>query len=122
MVRVLLVEDDNALRILMAEILRNAGYDIIDTGSSLDALDLLATHTIDVLVTDVAMPGMDGLRLLGIVKRRYPAVSVMVISGDFSHAAAAQQLGADYYLSKPCSQEQLLKAVRATVDRATATI
>ncbi len=122
MVRVLLVEDDDALRVLMAELLRNAGYDIVDTGSGLDALDRLASHPIDVLVTDVAMPGMDGLQLLGIAKRRYPALAVMVISGDFSHAVAAKQLGADYYLSKPCSQEQLLKAVRATVGRATAAV
>ena len=115
---VLLVEDDHALRVVMADILRQAGYDIVETDNGLDALDLLASHPIDVLITDVEMPGMDGLRLLGEVKRRFPAVAVVVISGRFSHASVAQQLGAACYLSKPCSRWQLLTAVQTTLRQA----
>jgi YesN/AraC family two-component response regulator len=120
MVCVLLVEDDHALRVIMAEILRCAGYDIMETDNGLDALGLLASHKIDVLLTDIEIPGLDGLRLLGAVKRRFPAVVAMVISGHFSHAEAAKQLGADCYLSKPCSREQLVNAVENTLKQATA--
>src|SRR5512138_3879377 len=80
-VRVLLVEDDDDNRELMAEVLASAGFEVVSAPTGRDALRSLSERSVDVIVTDVGMPGMGGLELASAARRIAPAVPVIVVTG-----------------------------------------
>jgi len=82
--RVLLVEDEAIVRLIGADALEDAGYEVIDAASADEALRILeAIEEIEVLFTDIRMPGsMDGLELAKLVHERWPAIKILVTSGD----------------------------------------
>lgn len=83
--------------------------------SGVEALDIMSQKHIDVIVSDMRMPGMDGAQLLGIVQERYPNTIRIVLSGQSSKEAILRAVGAAHqYLAKPCDAE----TVRQTVSRA----
>src|SRR5580704_7858153 len=76
------------------------------------ALDFMAANPVDVIVADMMMPGMDGAELLAEVKRHYPAVIRIVLSGEADREANLRLVGpAHQYLAKPCNAEELRGAV-----------
>ena len=102
--RVWIVDDDRAVRFVLAAALRDAGHDVDAFGSADDALAALDRGGApDLLFTDVRMPGEDGLRLLAKLKQRVPALPVVVMSAytDVSSTAGAFRGGAHDFLSKP---------------------
>ena len=76
--RVLLVEDDDDNRELMAEVLAASGYEVLPAASGQDGLKMLSEHSIDAVVTDVGMPGMGGLEMARAAKAIAPTVPVVV--------------------------------------------
>ena len=80
-----------------------------------EALDYILKHPIDVLITDIRMPVMDGLDLIRQVHRKNIDISVIIISGydDFSYAQKAIQFGVSEYLLKPFSFEELINALNS---------
>jgi len=110
---VLLVEDETALREVMASALRDAGHTVLEAGDGRAALDVLAEGTnVDVLVTDVIMPTMGGKELVERVERRYPKVKVIFMSGYADDVEAVGALSRDStFLNKPFSPAVLLKAI-----------
>jgi PAS domain S-box-containing protein len=114
---ILLVEDDDAIRRLLFSSLRAAGHSVIAAASAEDALRELQGHEgpLDLLVTDVGLPGMDGLALAGKVRQRRPRVRVLLISG-YTEATAAGRgdlpRWADY-VSKPFTPPDLLAKIAA---------
>ena len=108
--RVLLVDDDRVARVPLRDDIREAGYEVDETGSAEEALDLLEKREYDVVVTDLRMPGMDGIELLELVKSRRPDAEVIVITayGTVQTAVRAMKLGAYEYLTKPFDNEELL--------------
>jgi CheY-like chemotaxis protein len=80
--RVLLVEDEILIRIDLAESLRDQGWDVIEAGTAIDALDLLRLIVVDIVVTDVHMPGgMTGIDLARSIRDGWPGLPVVVMSG-----------------------------------------
>ena len=79
-VRVLLVEDDEDNRELMAEVLEGAGYQVLTAANGAAGLRTLAEHSVDVVVTDVGMPGMGGLEVARAAKEIAPGVPVVVVT------------------------------------------
>ncbi|TBL71404.1 response regulator transcription factor [Paenibacillus thalictri] len=79
-----------------------------------EALEFIAAHAPDILITDIKMPGMDGLELMAALKRQHIRTKVIFISGytDFSYAQSAVKLGAYDYVVKPIEEEVLLEVVR----------
>lgn len=116
--RVLLVEDDEEVRALMADVLEAAGHDIASAGRSQDALDLVARcPAFDLVVTDVIMPGMGGRELARLLTARQPALRVLFVSG-YAGEALALSGGIDRresFLQKPFSERGLLEAVSAAL-------
>jgi PAS domain S-box-containing protein len=118
--RVLLVEDDPAIRRLGREILGHAGYTVVDAADGLAAMALIEQQGVafDVLVTDVVMPGMNGKELVAKVRAQRPDVKVLFVSGftqgAFSDDEAAS--GRDGFLAKPFTADALLRAVRQTLE------
>lgn len=111
--RVLLVEDDEDNRELMAEVLAAAGYEVLPAASGQDGLRLLAEHSIDVLVTDVGMPGMGGLEVARAAKAIAPTVPVLIVTGwaEREDITSARGREVDAVLIKPVDPDTLTAAV-----------
>ena len=116
---VILVEDDDAVRTFGGRALRNKGYRVIEAKTGETALDLVrhASGRINLLITDVVMPQMDGPELIREVRRIDPDIKVIFISG-YTEDAFRQRLGSDsdiHFLAKPFSLKQLAIKVKEVV-------
>src|SRR3712207_6473393 len=112
---ILVVEDDETLRLAVIDILMDAGYQAYDGGScGTDALKLLKADTdYELILSDLKMPLMDGIELLRYVKKYYPHILFVLVTShsDVQTAVQAMRDGAFNYILKPISQEQLLGTV-----------
>ncbi len=116
MASVLLIDDDEALRNVTAEILIGAGYIVDDAPDGRSGLELFRTGRHDVIITDISMPDMDGLELIMELGEAMPKPRIIAISGDsqFSESVylpTARQLGVHGTIVKPIRAEVLLKAI-----------
>ncbi len=112
-VRVLLVEDDDDNRELMAEVLTASGYDVLSASTGQEGLKTLSEHSVDVVVTDVGMPGMGGLEMAKAAKEIAPAVPIVIVTGwaEREDIASARGKHVDAVLIKPVDPEALAQAV-----------
>ncbi len=113
---VLLVEDDDLIRASTSDMLQGAGYLVIDAGSAEDALVALQTTMIDVLVSDVNLPSMNGPELAGRARAIRPSIGVVFATGD-RHAPAAGAVDGAVILAKPYDGAQLGQAVAQVTAR-----
>lgn len=111
--RVLLVEDDAALRPLLQEVLTSRGYAVVAVPSAAAALEALQTTGADVVLTDLLMPGIGGEALLAQVRVAFPELPVIAMTafGSVEGALALTRAGAADYLTKPIGMEPLLASV-----------
>jgi PAS domain S-box-containing protein len=118
---ILLVEDEGALRALAARVLAHAGYIVHSMGDPAAAARFVHEHTspIDLLVTDVVMPGMSGCALADELRSMQPQAQVMFMSGYTDNALAHQGLVAagTPFLQKPFRPDALMRKVRETLDQ-----
>lgn len=114
---ILVVDDEVRYRELYARVLRDAGFDVLEAGSAADALELLEHETLDMIVSDVRMPGESGLDLLRRVRTGKPELPFLLVTAyaDVREAVDALKLGAVDYLAKPVDLDELLAAVRDTL-------
>lgn len=106
---ILLVDDDEAVRETSAEMLQELGYTVVQATSGHAALGMLDQHDdVEVMVTDVRMPGMSGLELSDIAARRFQALRVILISGYFLPQPINRR-----FLQKPFRIRELDEAIRA---------
>jgi len=112
-IKVLLVEDDRALREALADTLMLAGHDFKAVGSAEDALAAVAVEAFSLVISDVNMPGMDGHQLLGVLRARQPQLPVLLMTahGAVERAVDAMRQGAADYLVKPFEPKALLDLV-----------
>jgi DNA-binding NarL/FixJ family response regulator len=118
---VLVVEDDDACRELVAESLRHAGFACIDASSAEEALALLSVEAPAAAVVDVCLPRVSGYELCRLLLERSPPVRVLFVSGERADSLdriAGLLLGADDYVVKPFDPEELVARVRAVLRRA----
>lgn len=115
------VDDDVAMRELLAFLLDAAGFTVVAFETASSFLEALPGIKSGCVVTDVRMPGIDGIELLRRVKRAKPALSVIVITahGEIPLAVQAMKLGAIDFLEKPFEDERLVDAIRAAVANTT---
>jgi two-component system KDP operon response regulator KdpE len=118
MFRVLVIEDDVALRALLRTLLEANGYRCIDAGTGQRALVEARSHQPDLLVVDLGLPDMDGAAVIRAV-RSFSAVPILVLSARTlePEKVAALDAGADDYVTKPFSTAELLARVRAALRR-----
>jgi signal transduction histidine kinase len=117
-VRLLVVDDEESLRITTAAILEKEGYAIDTAASGDEAISLLATTDYDLVLTDLHMEGGDGLSVLTTIRRQAPLTISVVLTGFASveSAIAALQEGAYDYLVKPCDIDSMKHTIRRGVD------
>jgi CheY-like chemotaxis protein len=117
--RVLVAEDDEDVREYVTDSLQGLGYDVFEAENGERALKILDQHSVNLLLTDVVMPGMNGRKLADEVKRRHPDLRVLFMTGYSRNAIVHQgrlDPGVDL-VQKPLSTEQLASAVRRALDR-----
>ncbi|HZI12056.1 MAG TPA: sigma-54 dependent transcriptional regulator [Myxococcus sp.] len=115
MARILVVDDEEGVRSFLAEALEVEGHAVTTAADGDEAARLLARQGVDLLLTDLKMPGLDGLSLLRKVREEQPDVEVIVLTavGSVESAVAAMKAGAFEYLSKPVSSPAELRLVVA---------
>lgn len=111
--RILVVDDEENLTLVLEAMLARAGYDVISTNDSVQACEWVSEEQFDLIITDLSMPKRSGLELLEHCKRVRPTVPVMMITafGTIETAVKALKLGAFDYVMKPVDQDDLLKRI-----------
>ncbi len=107
MMTILVVDDNDPLRLLAGRILRRLGFYVIEAPNGQSALDAIDAGPVDLVLTDVAMRGMDGLKLAAIVRATHPTVRVVFMSGCDHDVGSGRLL-----LRKPFTLDSLAEAVR----------
>ena len=118
--RVLVVDDEPANRYSVGKTLQRVGYVVTEASSGEQALDQLAEHKFDVVLTDIRMDGIDGVELLRRIKEATPDIIVILMTGyaSLDTAVEALRLGAHDYLIKPSSSQDIRASVAKGVERA----
>ncbi len=106
---VLLVDDDEHVRETSADMLEELGYSVTRAANGFEALEQLASHPhLEIMVTDVRMPGMSGLELSDVASERYQSLKIIVMSGYFTPQPIRRR-----FLKKPFRTTELDEAIRA---------
>jgi CheY-like chemotaxis protein len=108
---VLLVEDDRDTREMYSEFLSYSGMRVTEASSGSRAVDSARAERPDVIVTDIAMPGMDGIELSRKLRASEPTRDVPIIAVTGSLSEGAREAGANVVLEKPCSPDELLHVI-----------
>jgi DNA-binding NtrC family response regulator len=119
---VLLIDDDASVRGLFRQILEGAGYSVVEASSAKYGLRFLRERPIDLVITDILMPDMDGLEITRILHRDFPKVKVIAITGgqqDIDYCNVARFLGAHETLMKPVTVQRLLDTVALLLNQTT---
>ena len=120
MIRILLAEDEYAMRSYLARALQNAGYDVVAVSCGTEAVPHLATQGFDLLLSDIVMPEMDGIELAQRCAELSPDTKVIFITGFAAVALKAnRETPAARVLSKPFHLKDLVMEVQRTFGQAT---
>ena len=126
MARILIVDDDNAVRTTIKLLLERAGHSVVAASDGRSGLAQFETGDFDLLFVDIFMPGMDGIETMRLVHQRRPLVPIIVISGILPDSGKmpdfltmATKLGAVSSLQKPFKPAALIEAVNNCLEAAT---
>ena len=114
--RALIMDDSSVMRKIVARALRQAGIDpltVLEAASGSEALEMLKSQAVDLLVSDINIPSMDGIEFLRQVQAQYPALPVVVVTTESSAVFVRQaiQAGVRAYLRKPFTADQVKERV-----------
>ena len=115
---ILIVDDEPNYQIVLSEILKDEGYEVFTANSGLAGLPVVYSTDLDLVLSDMKMPGMDGIGLLAKIKEYNKELPVILITAyaEVEKAVEAMRLGAFTYLAKPFSNEQLLASVHKALE------
>ena len=117
--KILIVDDEEPIRTLLSKALQAQGFRTATAADAAEALRLLAGAGFDLVLSDVSMPGMNGIALLSEIRNRYESTGVVMLTGceDISMAVEAMKTGALDYVSKPFHLDEVERVVREALDR-----
>jgi two-component system NtrC family response regulator len=115
---ILIVDDEPNYQVVLAEILKDEGFEVFTASSGLAGLPIVYSTDLDLVLSDMKMPGMDGIAFLAKIKEYNKHLPVILITAyaEVEKAVEAMRLGAFTYLAKPFSNEQLLASVRKAIE------
>ncbi len=116
MARILVIDDQEPIRRIVRRALEQQGHEVFDASDGEIGMDILETQSFEVVITDIFMPGQDGIVTLRQIRKRFPAVKVIVISGGDSSGMLdlrkdAELLGAVSSLQKPFNAREVIDKV-----------
>jgi CheY-like chemotaxis protein len=117
MARILLIDDDDAVRAMLSFTLDHYGHIVTEARDGREGLELFARTEVDLVITDIVMPEMEGLALLMELRKKQPPVKIIAMSaggrqGAADYLQAAKLMGASRVLPKPFSNDALLAAIK----------
>ncbi len=114
---ILIVDDEKHYRFILSEVLEDEGYRSFTAASGMEALDLLKSQIIDLVLTDVKMPGMTGIDLLEKIKEIHPELPVIIMTafGSVEKAVEAMQKGAYTFILKPFENDALIAHITKSI-------
>jgi CheY-like chemotaxis protein len=115
--RILLIEDDSNVRMSLAMMLEDEGYTVVEAEDGEDGLNIFKKDPFDLVITDLFMPKKEGIETIDELKKEYPDVKIIAISGGGRHIPGgflvfAKRLGAAHSFEKPIDKEEFLQAVK----------
>ena len=115
--KILIVDDELNMRLVLQAMLKKEGYDVTTASNGMEALKILKSDQMDIVVTDLKMPKLDGMGLLGEIIRDYPSIPVIIITahGTIATAVDALKKGAFDYITKPFEQDELKQVIQKAV-------
>jgi len=111
---ILIVDDDVWFRRLVSTLLEKTPYRLIEAKDGIEGIARLQSGPVDLLMTDIVMPGLGGLATIDAVRTAFPGMKILAVSGVREkeyHLRAAEMLGADATLKKPITRESLLETL-----------
>ncbi|MGG4105980.1 response regulator [Paenibacillus lautus] len=111
--KVLIVDDQNGIRILLVEVFSSEGYETFQAANGKAALEIVKTHAPDLVLLDMKIPGMDGLEILKHIKQMNPDIKVIMMTayGELDMIKEATDLGALMHFTKPFDIDEMRQAV-----------
>ncbi len=116
--KILIVEDDTITRRNLSVLLSDEGYDVDQAGDGVQALEILAGRPCDMVLSDIVMPRMDGLKLLQQLHFMAPQMPVMIMTSYVSDSLSSVPAGAAEFIRKPFVLDDLLFKVQRALDKA----
>jgi len=117
MAKILVVDDEQNIRNILRDSLKKESHEVFEASSAQEACDILATKAIELMITDLVMPGKTGLDLIMEVKEQHPDLTIIAISGGggingrFDYLPIAQLIGASNIIKKPFSINEIKQSV-----------
>jgi DNA-binding NtrC family response regulator len=110
----LVIDDEAAIRDSFRRRLTAEGYTVLEAGSGLKAVERVERDHVDLVITDILMPGQEGIETIRSLHQRFPRLPIIAISGSphYYYLSAAQRLGATRTFQKPFDLDDLVRAVR----------
>jgi two-component system, chemotaxis family, chemotaxis protein CheY len=109
--RILVVDDDNAIRLLLRSMLERRGHSVVEAENGAEGLQYYRAAPADLVITDIQMPVMDGLQMIKALRDDFPTAKIIAISGEKGGLAAAQPLSQGTF-EKPLYMQEFLDAVQ----------
>ena len=120
MARILIVDDDLEFRLTLRKMLEKFSHEVIEAADGGEAIEACSQAAPELVITDIAMPDVDGLQTITMLKNQLPQLKIIAVSGLPRHSQAclnvAKQIGANEILEKPFSYEILLKTVKTVLE------
>jgi CheY-like chemotaxis protein len=120
MSRVLVIDDDDQMLDVLSQILARAGYEVVKAVNGREGLASVRANPVDLVVTDLLMPEMEGIETIMELRREFPGTRIIAISGGAKRGIhdflpLAKRLGAERVLAKPFERQDLLDAVEGVL-------
>jgi len=132
MTRVIIIDDEEDIRIVLKEIFVREGFDVAVASDGAEGLSLIRETGADLVITDIIMPGSDGVETAYDIRMEFPKTKIIVMSGGGNtgpleyeptaiatnaYLASAEAVGADLTITKPFNRQELIKAVRELTEQ-----
>jgi len=120
MARILIIDDEPQIRSMLTLMLERDGYEVVEAPDGVSGIKAYRQNPVDLIITDLIMPNKDGIGMIIDLKKEFPDVKIIAMSGGGlnkpdGYLKGAKKLGAACTLTKPIDREELLNAVRATL-------
>ena len=120
MERVLVIDDESQIRSMLRLMLERAGYEVEEAPDGMEGIRIYRENPVDLVISDLIMPNKDGIGMMIELKKEFPDIKFIAMSGGGlnkpdGYLEGAKKLGANWTLTKPIDREELLRAVKNTL-------
>ena len=125
MARILIIDDESQIRSMLRLMLERVGYEVVEAPDGIEGIRKYREKPADLIITDLIMPNKDGIGMIIDLKKEFPKVKIIAMSGGGvnrpeGYLDGAKKLGANRTLTKPIDREQMLMAVKETLKEGSA--